>query len=283
MVVVTSPAPIYARPVVVVSGPTGPSGGPTGPTGPTGVTGASGQSVTGPTGPTGFGATGSTGLTGSKGATGFTGPPGAGSTGPTGAGGVGSTGPAGATGFGATGPTGLTGPTGNTGPLGTGPTGATGSLTGPTGPSGGPTGATGVTGPTGNTGSTGATGPSQVAGLQFTIDGGGAAITTGQKGTLVVDFACTIQQVTTLADQSGSIVIEVQKVTYALYGPPTHPVTGDKISASAPPTISAATKAQDSTLTGWTTAIAAGDVLAFNVTSVTSITRVNLAFKVLRL
>jgi len=39
-------------------------------------------------------------------------------------------------------------------------------------------------------------------------------------------------------------------------------------------------KSQDSTLTGWTTAIAAGDCLMFNVDSITTCTWVTLSLKV---
>lgn len=113
--------------------------------------------------------------------------------------------------------------------------------------------------------------------LPFIIDGGGATITTGIKGDLgPIDFACTISIATLLADQSGSIVIDIWKDTYAAF-PPTD---ADSITASAPPTISTATKSQDSTLTGWTTTINAGDILRFNVDSVTSIQRVTLSLKV---
>lgn len=99
------PAPVSARPVVVIGGPTGPSGGPTGPTGPQGAV-----SLTGATGPTGsFGPTGATGITGATGAGAFTGP-----TGMTGPPGVGTAGPAGATG-----PAGAAGPAGAVGSLGT--------------------------------------------------------------------------------------------------------------------------------------------------------------------
>lgn len=113
--------------------------------------------------------------------------------------------------------------------------------------------------------------------LPFIIDGGGTTITTGLKGDLgPIDFACTINQVTLLADQSGSIVIDIWKDTYANYPP----VVGDSITASAKPTISTATKSQDATLTGWTTSIAAGDILRFNVDSVSSIQRVTLMLKV---
>ncbi len=116
--------------------------------------------------------------------------------------------------------------------------------------------------------------------LTFVIDGGGSTITTGVKGDLEIPFACTIVRATLLADQSGSIVVDIFKCTYAQFDDSTHPVSGDKITASAPPTISSATKAQDSTLTGWTTAITAGDILRFNVNSVSTCQRVTLSLKV---
>lgn len=256
---IIAPAPVFARPVVVVGGPTGPAGGPTGTTGPTGSTGATAATgSTGPTGATGAGATGPSGVTGPRGLTGFTGPPG--NPGPTGLSAVGTTGP--------------------TGPLGTGPTGGTGAaLTGPTGPNGGPTGPTGITGSTGNTG---ATGPAQIANLEFIIDGGGSQIATGLKGYLTVDFAGTLQANTLLADQTGSIVVNIWKTTFSNFAPPTHPAVGDKITASAPPTISSALKSQDTTLSGWTVSFSAGDIFGFNVDSCSAITRVTLALKALR-
>jgi hypothetical protein len=116
----------------------------------------------------------------------------------------------------------------------------------------------------------------KIATLTFVIDGGGSTITTGVKGFLEIPFACTITRATALADQSGSIVVDVWKDTYANY-PPTD---ADSITASAPPTISSAAKSQDATLSGWTTSVAAGDVLAFNVDSATSIQRVTISLRV---
>lgn len=120
--------------------------------------------------------------------------------------------------------------------------------------------------------------PTQVKTLSITliIDGGDDVITTGQKGHLEIPFACTINRVTMLAAPSGSIVVDIWKDSYANF-PPTD---GDSITSSAPPTITTAQKSQDSTLTGWTKAIAAGNILAFNVDSVTDIKRVTLSLKV---
>ena len=124
----------------------------------------------------------------------------------------------------------------------------------------------------------GSSGSSGNASLTFIIDGGGSAITTGQKGHLEIPFACTIKQVTMLADASGSIVVDIWKDTYANF-PPTD---ADSITASAPPTISSAQKSQDATLTGWTKALSAGDILAFNVDSCATIKRVTISLKVER-
>ena len=111
--------------------------------------------------------------------------------------------------------------------------------------------------------------------IGITIDGGGATITTGVKGYIEVPYACTIVRATTLANASGSIVVDIWKDTYANYPP----VDADSITASAPPTLSTAIKAQDATLTGWTTSVAAGDILGFNVDSATTVTRVHVILK----
>jgi hypothetical protein len=107
--------------------------------------------------------------------------------------------------------------------------------------------------------------------LQFTFDGGGSALATGAKKVYIrAPFDGTITGWTLLADQSGSVVIDVWKDTYANY-PPT---VADTITASAKPTISAATKATSTTLTGWTTSFSEGDVFEINVDSASTITRV---------
>lgn len=115
-----------------------------------------------------------------------------------------------------------------------------------------------------------------VAGLIFVIEGAGAAIETGVKGDLVVPFACTVLDWTLLGDQAGSIVVDVWKDTLANFPP----VAGGSITASAPPTLDAEESAQSATLTGWTTQIAAGEILRFNVDSADTVERVTLALKV---
>jgi len=117
-----------------------------------------------------------------------------------------------------------------------------------------------------------------VSAIAFVIDGGGSAIATGVKGDLTIPFACTVQSAVLLADQSGSIVVDIWKDTYVNY-PPT---VADTITASAKPTLSTATKSENTTLTGWTTVVSAGDILRFNVDSATTVQRVTLSLKVVR-
>lgn len=118
--------------------------------------------------------------------------------------------------------------------------------------------------------------PVRIGSITMVIDGGASVIATGLKGYLEIPFACTIQAVTLLADIVGSIVVDIWKDTYANY-PPT---VADTIVAAAKPTITTAIKSQDTTLTGWNTAIVAGDVLGFNVDSVALIKKVTLSLKI---
>jgi hypothetical protein len=122
--------------------------------------------------------------------------------------------------------------------------------------------------------------PPRVAAVGVVIDGGGSVITTGVKGFVEVPFAGTITGVTLLSTDaavtSGSIVVDIWKDTYANYAP----TVADTITASAKPTLASAIKAKDTTLTGWTTALAAGDVLGFKVDSVAALTRVALSLTV---
>jgi hypothetical protein len=104
------------------------------------------------------------------------------------------------------------------------------------------------------------------------IDGGGTVISTGIVADVIIPYDMVITSWTIIADQVGSIVIDIWKDTYANYPG----VVGDSITGSAKPTITSDIKNQSSTLTGWTTTVSAGDIARFNVDSVSTITRINL-------
>jgi hypothetical protein len=65
---------------------------------------------------------------------------------------------------------------------------------------------------------------------------------------------------------TGSITVDVWKAAGAI------PVSGDKISGSAPLTITSSQLSQNGSRAGWTTAVSAGDVFACSIVSVTSLT-----------
>lgn len=114
--------------------------------------------------------------------------------------------------------------------------------------------------------------PGMLYKLGITIDGGGSAITTGIKGYTSIPVSGTIVRARMMADQSGSAVVDVWKDIFANF-PPT---VADTITAAAKPTLTAQDHSDDTTLTGWTTAVAAGSVLGFKVDSAATITRLTL-------
>lgn len=115
------------------------------------------------------------------------------------------------------------------------------------------------------------------------FNGGGSALTVGTKGYIRIPYSCTINSWDLVGVTSGSVQINVYKCTYSQWdGGSTHPVVGDAITGSAIPSYSSATKNQSSTLTGWTTSLSAGDYLAFNVDSCTSVIWAALTLKVTR-
>lgn len=111
---------------------------------------------------------------------------------------------------------------------------------------------------------------SLVGAVQVYVDSG---LAVGQTGWVEMPYAGTITAARIFADAAGSIVFDIWKCSYANF--PTS--ASDSICASAKPTLSSAVKSQDTTLTGWTTAFAAGDILTFNVDSTSGIVRVLLS------
>jgi hypothetical protein len=81
-----------------------------------------------------------------------------------------------------------------------------------------------------------------------------------------------------MADQSGNIVIDLWKDTWANY-PPT---VADTITAAAKPTLAAATHSEDTALVGWTTSVSAGEVIRVNVDSVATVEQVVLELRFTR-
>lgn len=107
----------------------------------------------------------------------------------------------------------------------------------------------------------------QIRSIQCTIDGGASTPATGSKAFLTVPVACTLTNYYLAADASGSAVIDIKRSGASIVG------AGNK------PTLAAAQTA-NAALSGWTSvAVAAGDILEFNLDSVTTCKRINLVLK----
>ncbi len=77
---------------------------------------------------------------------------------------------------------------------------------------------------------------------------------------------------------AGDASVDLWKTDYAGYPPS----SGDSIVASAPLTLVGSIKNVDSTLTGWSTAIAADDILVPVVSDVTFINRLSFSLKIVK-
>ena len=109
--------------------------------------------------------------------------------------------------------------------------------------------------------------------LLAVFDGAGSPLTAGMQGDAAVPFDSTITEWVLLADQAGSLIVDIWKDGLASY-PPT---VADKVTGTAPPTLASSDHASSSTLTGWTTAIAAGDTIRFDIVSASAVRRATLA------
>ena len=116
--------------------------------------------------------------------------------------------------------------------------------------------------------------------ISIVLDGYGSGISTGIKADIEMGFAGAFASWALIADQSGTIIIDLWKTTYAAYVPGTHPIATDTICGTEHPTITSTYKNTGATLTGWTTTFAKGDIIRVNVDYCSTITRCTLALRV---
>lgn len=118
--------------------------------------------------------------------------------------------------------------------------------------------------------------PSRTASISYVIDGGGSVPATGSKGFVSIPVACTVTGWVILADQSGSAVVDIKRATFSGFP------TTSSIAGTDKPTLSAVQKNENlGPLAGWTsTTVAAGDVIEFSLSSITTCTRVNVTLNI---
>jgi hypothetical protein len=106
------------------------------------------------------------------------------------------------------------------------------------------------------------------ADIEFIIDGGGVAITTGVKGFIRIPWPATVVNWEMAADQTGSIAVDILRANAAI------PVTSI-VGGGNKPTLTAAQFANATAPSGWTsTSLVSNDWIGFSVTSAATMTRV---------
>ena len=109
--------------------------------------------------------------------------------------------------------------------------------------------------------------------VNYVIDSGSLPMQTGDKGKLTIDVTGVIEQIRVLSDQTGDIVFEIEKCTFADYPNFTSITNGARVQ------LTNSDKYFDDVLNNWTTTINAGDILNFNVVSVNNIRRLLISLK----
>jgi hypothetical protein len=103
--------------------------------------------------------------------------------------------------------------------------------------------------------------------IEILIDSGTSSVTAGFKGFVECPTTGQIIAGRILANgaTTGTAVVDVWKDTYGNY-PPTD---ADSITGGAELEITSGVKGQDTTLTGWNVDVTSGDIIGFNVDSIT--------------
>jgi hypothetical protein len=109
--------------------------------------------------------------------------------------------------------------------------------------------------------------------VNYVIDSGSLPMQTGDKGKLTIDVTGVIEQIRVLSDQTGDIVFEIEKCTFADYPNFTSITNGARVQ------LTNSDKYFDDVLNNWTSTITAGEILRFNVISVNNIRRLLVSLK----
>jgi hypothetical protein len=111
----------------------------------------------------------------------------------------------------------------------------------------------------------------EISSFGITLDGLGGVITTGSKGFVIAPYNCTILRWDIISNVSGSIVVDLKRLGVSIIGGGNGPTLSSQSTAGA-------------NVSGWTSiTISQGDFIEFDVISATTVSRVNLAIRVIRI
>ena len=109
--------------------------------------------------------------------------------------------------------------------------------------------------------------------VNYVIDSGSLPMQLGDKGKLTIDVTGVIENIRVLADQTGDIVLDIGKASFADYPAFNSITAGQRVH------LTNSNKYFDDVLNNWTTTITAGDILRFDVISVNNIRRLLISLK----
>lgn len=118
--------------------------------------------------------------------------------------------------------------------------------------------------------------------IEWSIEGGGGLIPSGVKPPLLIPDWLTISGWMIFSKESGSIEIDLYRVTSQQYLAGTLPGPANTICPINKPSMSSAVAAQSSTIDGWQTLINQNDVIVLDVTSVVALTNVTFVLRCIR-
>tara|TARA_Y100000004_G_scaffold187045_1_gene239321 strand:- start:1678 stop:2352 length:675 start_codon:yes stop_codon:yes gene_type:complete len=109
--------------------------------------------------------------------------------------------------------------------------------------------------------------------VNYVIDSGSTPMLAGSKGKITLDVSGVIESIKVLSDQTGNVAFEISKSNFNDYPTFTTITGGNRV------ILSNSNKYFDDVLNNWDTSIVAGDILDFEVISVTGIRRFLISLK----
>jgi hypothetical protein len=109
--------------------------------------------------------------------------------------------------------------------------------------------------------------------INYVIDSGSISMIPGNKGSVTLDVSGIIESLTILSDQQGDLSIDIKKSNYTDF-----PLFTSIVGGMYPQIVNSR-KLRDDILNSWDTSIVAGDILTFDVISVSNINRFLISLK----
>lgn len=112
--------------------------------------------------------------------------------------------------------------------------------------------------------------------IGFSTDGNGQVISVGIKGYIVAGFTGTITGWDVVADKVGTIIVDIWKGTGSV------PTVANSITGSQKPTLASTQFNSSTDVSTWTPNVTLGDIIVFNVTGATLITKVTVTIRMIQ-